>query len=151
MLVFEYRHRVRYRECDPMGLVYHTHYLDYFEAARTEALREMGLAYKDLEESGIIMPVTEARIRYHLPAQYDDVVLIRSMFEPELPETRVRIEYEGWVLEPGQKVVSGNVTLCFFDIERQRPVRAPKLVKEVFHKALQRSKQEAVESGDNAA
>ncbi|NBC01365.1 MAG: hypothetical protein GVY15_10970 [Bacteroidetes bacterium] len=43
---FDYVHRVRYRECDPMGVVYHTHFVDYFEAARTEALREMGLAYK---------------------------------------------------------------------------------------------------------
>ena len=44
MYCYTYRHRVRYRECDPMGVVYHTHYLDYFEAARTEALRAMGLA-----------------------------------------------------------------------------------------------------------
>ena len=48
-----YRHRVRYRECDPMGVVYHTHYLDYFEEARTEALRSFGLAYRELEESGL--------------------------------------------------------------------------------------------------
>ena len=150
MLVFDYHHRVRYRECDPMGLVYHTHYFDYFEAARTEALREMGLAYRNLEQSGIVMPVTEAAIRYHRPARYDDVVLIRSKFEPHVPVTRVRIEYEGWVVDSGQKVVSGSVTLCFFDPERQRPVRAPQSVREVFERAIDRSRQ-VEEKGDDAA
>ena len=61
MIRYVYRHRVRYRECDPMGVVYHTHYADYFEAARTEALREIGLAYKTLEEAGVQMPVIGPR------------------------------------------------------------------------------------------
>ncbi len=138
MIVFEYRHRVRYRECDPMGIVYHTHYLDYFEAARTEALRNMGLAYKELESSGVIMPVTEAAIRYHKPAQYDDVVTIESRLDPEIPETRLRIDYVGWVGEPSKKVVSGHVTLCFFDPQRERPIRAPDAIKKVFADAIAR-------------
>lgn len=138
MIVFEYRHRVRYRECDPMGIVYHTHYLDYFEAARTEALRSMGLAYKELELSGVIMPVTEAAIKYHKPARYDDVITIQTMLDPEVPETRLRINYVGWVGQRSSKVVSGHVTLCFFDPERERPIRAPSAIKQVFSAAIER-------------
>ncbi|MBT8400092.1 MAG: acyl-CoA thioesterase [Rhodothermia bacterium] len=138
MIVFEYRHRVRYRECDPMGIVYHTHYLDYFEAARTEALRSMGLAYKELEASGVIMPVTEAAIRYHKPARYDDVITIQTMLDPEVPETRLRINYLGWVGQRSMKVVSGHVTLCFFDPRRERPIRAPAAIKHVFSAAIER-------------
>ncbi len=121
-----------------MGVVYHTHYLDYFEAARTEALRQMGLAYKDLERSGIIMPVTDVAIRYHKPAYYDDVVVIKTMLEPRIPETRMRIDYVGWTEEDRRKVVSGHVTLCFFDPKKERPVRAPEAIKDVIAKAIQR-------------
>ena len=64
-----YFHRVRYRECDPMGVVYHAHYLDFFEAARTEALRELGLAYKSMEEAGFQMPVIDLAVKYRKPAQ----------------------------------------------------------------------------------
>ena len=78
MFSFTYRHRVRYRECDPMGVVYHGHYLDYLEYARTEALRNAGLPYRQLEESGIIMPVVDISIRYLSPARYDEHVLAKE-------------------------------------------------------------------------
>ncbi len=119
-----------------MGLVYHTHHLDYFEAARTEALRELGLAYKDLESTGIIMPVTEAFVRYLAPARYDDVLVVRTMFEPVVPEVRVKIEYEVVVEDSGSTTATGHVGLCFFDTALNRPVRAPLIVKSVFEKAI---------------
>ena len=144
MIEFEHRHRVRYRECDPMGIVYHTHYLDYFEVARTEALRDMGLPYKELETSGVIMPVTEAAVRYHRPAYYDEIVTIRTLIAPTIPEIRLRIEYIAVVEKDARKVVSGHVTLCFFDSARQRPVRAPESVRDVFARAIERFE---IESG----
>src|SRR5690554_6882125 len=113
-LTYTYRHRVRYRECDPMSVVYHTHYVDYFEAARTEALREHGLPYKTLEDAGIIMPVVELSVRYFLPAHYDDLLEILVRF-PEPPSVRIRAEYE--VRRAGEEplLVTGTVVLCFFD------------------------------------
>ena len=135
MITYTYRHRVRYRECDPMGLVYHTHYLDYFEAARTEALREMGLAYKDLEASGIIMPVVDLAVRYSRPVRYDDVIEVTAHIG-HVPSTRVRVDYE--VRREGEPavLVTGHVTLCFVDAARNRPVRAPDAVIECFRQAL---------------
>ena len=129
--VYPHHHRVRYRECDPMGVVYHTHYLDYFEAARTEALREWGLVYRELEESGIIMPVVDVRVRYHRPARYDDLLAITARF-PEDVSTRVRIEYE--TRRDGEEpvLVSGHVTLCFVETERRRPIPAPDQVTDIF-------------------
>ncbi|GIV61581.1 acyl-CoA thioesterase [Rhodocaloribacter litoris] len=136
MLVHRYRHRVRYRECDPMGLVYHTHYLDYFEAARTEALREMGLAYRELEAAGIVMPVVELAVQYRAPARYDDLLEITSRFAGGVPRVRVRIDYEVRRAGEPDLLVTGHVTLCFFDTARQRPVPAPAAVTEVFARAL---------------
>ncbi len=123
-----------------MGLVYHTHHLDYFEAARTEALRELGLAYKELESTGIIMPVTEAFVRYVTPARYDDVLVVRTMFEPIVPEVRVKIDYEVIVEGSGKTTTTGHVGLCFFDTTLNRPVRAPLIVKSVFEKAISAGK-----------
>ena len=129
--VYEYRHRVRYRECDPMGVVYHTHYLDYFEAGRTEALRDLGVRYRDLEESGIIMPVVEANVRYQAPAHYDDVIVVDVIFD-EPPSVRVPIEYTVRRKGESDTLAEGHTTLCFMDAERRRPTRAPEAVREAF-------------------
>ena len=135
MVRYVYRHRVRYRECDPMGVVYHTHYVDYFEAARTEALREMGLAYKALEAMGVQMPVIDLAVQYKRPAAYDDLIEITALMT-DVPATRVRVDYE--VRRAGEDVllVTGHVTLCFMDVQRGRPIRAPEAVVAVFERGL---------------
>ena len=74
-----------------MGVVYHSHVLDWFEAARTEALREAGLPYRALEESGIIMPVVDLAVKYHASVLYDDLVEIEATF-PSLG-VRLPIDY----------------------------------------------------------
>ena len=135
MIRYVYRHRVRYRECDPMGVVYHTHYVDYFEAARTEALREMDLAYKTLEEAGVQMPVIDLAVQYRRPAAYDDLLEI-AVLMADVPTTRARIDYEVRRAGEASLLVTGHVTLCFIDIQRGRPIRAPQRVTDVFERAL---------------
>lgn len=127
-LAYVHEHRVRYRECDPMGVVYHTHYLDWFEEARTEALRNMGLPYRELEESGVMMPVVEARLRYHRPARYDDLLRIHTRFSLSDSAARVIFDYSVRRNDADDALVTGTVTLCFVDSERGRPVRAPERV-----------------------
>jgi acyl-CoA thioester hydrolase len=124
---FTYRHRVRYRECDPMGVVYHAHVLDWFEAARTEALREAGLPYRQLEAAGVIMPVVEVAVRYHASVHYDDLVEIEATF----PSVGVRVPVDYAVRRAGEDAVliSGRVTLCFVDPERGRPIPPPEAVR----------------------
>lgn len=133
-LTYVYRHRVRYRECDPMGVVYHAHYLDWFEAARTEALRSAGLPYADLEAAGVVMPVVEASLTYHGSARYDDVVEVEATF-PELPRVRATVDYAVHREGESAVLVSGRVVLCFVDTARGRPVAAPALVVEAFERA----------------
>jgi acyl-CoA thioester hydrolase len=134
MIEHRYHHRVRYRECDPMGVVYHAHYVDHFEAARTEAFRARGLPYSAIEESGVAMPVVEMQLRFLGSARYDDLIEVLVRF-PETPTVRVTAEYEVRRLEPYRDVdplVTGTVTLCFIDRERQRPIRAPQAVLDAF-------------------
>ncbi len=135
MYTYEHQHRVRYRECDPMGVVYHTHYIDFFEAARTEGLRELGIAYRDVEARGIIMPVVQLDVQYKRPARYDDLLIIETRFET-MPSVRVPIDYTVRRTESSKALVTGHVTLCFMDAERRRPTRIPDDLHRIFERAM---------------
>lgn len=130
MQSYTHVHRVRYRECDPMGVTYHTHYLDHFEAARTEMLRHVGITYREIEESGIIMPVTDVSIKYHKPGRYDDLLHIHTHMAEYSGGVRVEISYEVENADTGDLLVTGKTTLCFVDRKTGRPTRAPKAFKD---------------------
>ncbi|KRF03589.1 thioesterase [Paenibacillus sp. Soil766] len=66
--------RVRYQETDQMGVVYHANYLTWFEIGRTELIRSLGYPYRKIEEMGLLLPVTEADLKFKKPARYDDVI-----------------------------------------------------------------------------
>ena len=131
-MTFTYEHRVRFRECDPMGVVYHTHYIDYFEAARTEWLRAAGLPYKTLQDQGTILPVIEVNVRYARPARYDDLLTIEVSCADEIPGPRIRIDYNVFRADTPKALVTGHVTLCFVDERSGRPVAAPPIFQEAL-------------------
>ena len=68
--------RVRYAETDRMGVVYHANYLVWFEVGRTDLLRGLGWTYREMEESGVMLPVIEAHCEYRRPARYDDPLIV---------------------------------------------------------------------------
>lgn len=70
--------RVRYDECDPMGLVHHSQYLKYFEIGRTEFFRASGGRYRDVEAAGLFVVVAHIDCRYRAAARYDDVIEITT-------------------------------------------------------------------------
>ena len=70
--------RVRYGETDQMGVAYHAHYLVYCEMARTEHMRRLGVRYRDLEERGTMLAVSEASLRYARAARYDDLLRVTA-------------------------------------------------------------------------
>ena len=71
---FSYALRVRYQETDGQGIVHHGNYLTYFEKARIELLRSYGISYREIEDSGLILVVAEARVEYVQPALFDDLL-----------------------------------------------------------------------------
>ena len=73
--------RVRYAETDQMGVVYHAHYLVWCEVGRTELIRQIGVPYAELERQGVILAVSDASIRFHSSARYDDVVAVETWVE----------------------------------------------------------------------
>ncbi len=76
MIRNETKLRVRYGETDQMGYVYYGNYAEYFEVGRVEWLRNLGISYKSLEESKIMLPVLHLNINYLKPAKYDDLLTI---------------------------------------------------------------------------
>src|ERR1700674_2528373 len=98
MLSGEITIRVRYAETDRMGLLHHANYLVYFEQGRVELLREMGLAYRDLEDQGFLLVLTKVAVSYRRPARYDDLLTLRTIV---LRSTRVKIVHRYEVLRDG--------------------------------------------------
>ncbi len=106
--------RVRYAETDRMGLLHHANYLVYFEQARTELLRQSGLAYKDIEDKGYLFVLTKVEVRYRKPAFYDDLLTIRTSV---VRTTAVRIDHRYEVFRDGQLLAEGASTLACVDRE----------------------------------
>lgn len=92
--------RVRYCECDPMGVAHHASYVPWLEMARTEILRDAGVTYAQLEQAGVFLVVTRLELRYRRPIRYDDLLEIRTRVVGG-SRIKIRHEYELSVVERG--------------------------------------------------
>lgn len=109
--------RVRYVECDPMGVVHHTAYPVWFEMGRTELLRETGLTYRELEEAGAFLAVTNLSVVYKQPARYDDLLRLTTSWHDA---GRVKIRHHYQLHRDDVLLVTGETTLACLD-ESGRP------------------------------
>ena len=128
MVSGEIQIRVRYAETDRMGLLHHANYLVYFEQGRTELLRSLGLAYKDLEDQGYLLVLTHVEVKYRSPARYDDLLTLRTIV---MRTTAVRIDHRYELMRDGVLIAEGGTTLACVDRDgRVQPLpdylRAPR-------------------------
>ncbi len=128
MLSHELKIRVRYGETDQMGYVYYGNYAQYFEMGRVEWLRNLGISYKRMEESGIMLPVLNLNIDYKNPAKYDDLLTLKTTL---LKKPSVRIEFGFEIYNENQELLTkGYTSLVFIDMKRNRPTKAPDYILE---------------------
>jgi len=121
--------RIHYALTDQMGVVYHGHYAQFYEIGRTEALRSLGLTYKEVEALGVIMPVTEIHSRFLRPALYDDLITVITTVK-ELP-LHHKITFHSEINnEKGQLLNVGDVSLYFMDAKTMKRREMPLLIKE---------------------
>ena len=92
MATFKTNIRVLYADTDMMGIVYHANYLRWFETARTELLRSLGIIYPALEMRGYYLPVTESYCHYHTPALYDELLDVEA-FISRVRRASMRFSY----------------------------------------------------------
>ncbi len=115
--------RVTYADTDQMGYVYYGNYARYYEIGRVEALRSLGFSYKEMEASGIMMPVYENASRYLQPALYDDLLTVKVLVQ-QPPSARMVFAYEIYN-EGGTLLHTGLTTLVFLNRQTNKPCRAP--------------------------
>lgn len=114
--------RVRYVECDPMGVAHHGAYPVWLEIARTELLRRRGAAYRELEAAGVFFVVARMGLRYRKPARYDDLLKVRARL---LPTAGVKVEHKYEVRRGEELVATAETTLVCVDRQgKLRPVPA---------------------------
>ncbi|MCC8410289.1 acyl-CoA thioesterase [Mucilaginibacter sp. UR6-1] len=115
--------RVRYGETDQMGYVYYGNYAEFYEVGRVDMLRSLGMTYRKMEETGIMMPVLEMKCKYLKPALYDEEITIRVIMD-KLPGVKIHFRYE--LFNEKQELINiGETLLAFINMKTNRPCLAP--------------------------
>ncbi|WP_405568049.1 acyl-CoA thioesterase [Polaribacter sp. Asnod6-C07] len=115
--------RVRYSETDQMGVVYHGNYAQFFELGRTEWLRKLGVTYKGMEISGIMLPVISLNCNFIKSALYDDLLTIETFL---VKKPMVKIEFDYKITNQNNELIcTGNTVLAFMNMKTKRPKRCP--------------------------
>lgn len=117
--------RVRYAETDGMKVVYHGNYLVYFEEARTNLFRNIGIVYSEIEKTGIFLVVVEAHLNFRRSAIYDDILHVKATLS-ELPAMKLTINYEITRNNDAESLVLGQTIHAFINEQTNKPIRPPK-------------------------
>ena len=123
--------RVRYSETDQMGVVYHGSYVPYFEIGRVEWLRNKGISYKLLEESGIALPIVSMHLNYKKPARYDDLLTVRTKFK-SYSAVKIEFDCELWS-EKNELLTTAHFILVFVDTKTGKPITPPQYLLDIMN------------------
>ncbi len=123
MITHELEIRVRYGETDQMSYVYYSNYAAYFEMGRVEWLRNIGTPYKEMENSGIMLPVLNLNVNYLKPAKYDDLLKLKTTLK-KIPSVKIEFDFEIFNQE-NELLTTGFTSLVFIDMKRNRPTKCP--------------------------
>lgn len=125
--------RIRYGETDQMGIVYHPNYYIYFEMGRTEFLCEAaGISYKEMEESGVMLPLSETHCKYRIPARYDDELLVKTSVKA-MTVARIAFSYQIFRTVDKAMLAEGE-TVHAFTNRSGKPVNMKKYNSKLFSK-----------------
>lgn len=126
MFIKKIKLRVRYAETDKMGYAYYGNYATYFEVARVEAMREIGISYRKMEDEGIMLPVSDFSVRYFKPAFYDEELTICAIIE-KMPSVKFEFKYETYNSN-GEKLNEAKTTLVFVRKDTMKPTKIPSYI-----------------------
>ena len=122
--------RVRYSETDQMRVVYHGNYVPYFEMGRVEWLRNKGLSYKSLEESGIALPIVSMTINYKKPARYDDLLTVITKFKSQCG---VKVEFDCEIRNENKELLTtAHFLLVFVVINTGKAMQPPQYILDIM-------------------
>lgn len=123
MITHDSQIRVWYKHTDQMAICHHSNYICYYEAARSEFMRALGMSFAEVEQRGIMMPILDVQSRYHKPAYFDELLTVRLIIQ-ELPMARINFCYEIYN-EKQELINTGSTQLGFIHSDTRRPCRCP--------------------------
>jgi acyl-CoA thioester hydrolase len=125
--------RVYWEDTDAGGIVFYANYLKFFERARTEWLRALGVQQQRLkDETGGMFIVHETRVRYLLPARLDDLLQVTVRLAEEGRATLLLAQQ---ALRGGELLAEGDIRIAFVDAGTLRPKRIPNTILQALHGA----------------
>lgn len=133
MRIDETQVRVRYQETDNMGVVYYANYFVWFEVARTDYLRSIGVSYKDFEKKGMFLMVASASCEYKSPATFDDIVRIQTWI-PKLKNSSLKFEHKLFI---GEKLIATGESVHVFTNAAGKPIRIPDEIRNIYKEVCQ--------------
>jgi acyl-CoA thioester hydrolase len=116
--------RVRFYETDKMGFMHHSNYARYYECARTEAIRELGYTYRDIEEDGTIMPVLKIESKFIKSLFYDDEVTIHTQIQ-QMPRMGIISFHHQFYNQHQELVHEGSITLAMINTATNKRENGP--------------------------
>jgi acyl-CoA thioester hydrolase len=129
-VVHRTRCRVIYGDTDRMGQAYYGNYFRWFEIGRTEMFRALGLPYREIEEHGIYLPVSECRAKFTAPARYDEVIVIETAVDAAV-KGGIKFDYRIF-REDGQTLLAEGFTKHAFVDASGRVVRPPVFIRKLI-------------------
>jgi acyl-CoA thioester hydrolase len=125
--IHNYKFRVAYSDTDQMGVMHHSNYLRYFEMARYELLRDMGISYSEIENDGVIMPVIQANVNYKKPAVYDQKIRIKTRIALNKGP---RIVFTADMLDEASEIIcKSEITLAYVNKGNMKACFPPAIIK----------------------
>ncbi|MBI4758992.1 MAG: acyl-CoA thioesterase [Chloroflexi bacterium] len=122
--------RVRYAETDAQGIVNDANYFVWFEVARVNYLKALGLNYAELERSGLGFVIAEASCRYYAPAHFDEAIIVKTWVE-EVKNRSFSLGYQVVNQDSGQALATGKTVQVFVDASG-RPIPIPAQIRDSF-------------------
>lgn len=126
--------KVRYAETDQMGVVHHGNYAQYLELARIDWLSKLGVSYKSMEESGVMLPVFTLDFKFKKSAFFDDELTVK-VFLRKIPTARIVFDYKIYNQNNDLLTIAAT-TLVFVDITSRKPILCPPYLLEIIENKL---------------
>ncbi len=114
---------VRYQETDQMGIVHHSVYPIWYEVARTDFCKKMGVSYSEMEQMGIMTPIYEVHSHYKMPARYDDVLSVEVCLSRLTP---YRVEFQYRIFNNSDLIHTGSTVHVWVDAKHFKPLHLKK-------------------------
>ena len=132
MISHKTTYRIIYGDTDKMGYAYNANYLRWFEMGRTEMFRSSGLTYKEIEEKGIFLPVSEVFCKFISPVHYDDLLIIETSLDSSL-KAGMKFDYKIFVDYTKKPVATGYTKHPYVNL-KGKVVRPPEFLAELIKK-----------------